>query len=146
MSLRNTSASPAPVEGTQPHVSGPEDVRGEHEGQVEGRHLVLVLLPGGVVEQVQQQPEQRAVGLRQQLQQQLQRLHLPLLVGHGGLVAVLVKQRQVCKEQEAGGQRRREPQSAPDPSAAQPAMVLADRSLRRSQSHPQRRNRATNNY
>lgn len=39
-------------------MSGPEDVWGKHEGQVEGRHLVLVLLLGSVVEQVQQQFEQ----------------------------------------------------------------------------------------
>ena len=92
-------ARPRPLRGTQSHMSGPEDVRREHEGQVEGRHLVPVLVPGGVVEQVQQQPEQRAVGLGQQLEQQLQRLHLPLLVGHSGLVALLVKQHQVCNRQ-----------------------------------------------
>lgn len=32
---------------------GPQDVRGEHEAQVKGGHLVLVLLLGGVVKQVQ---------------------------------------------------------------------------------------------
>lgn len=39
-------------------------MRGEHEGQIEGGHLVLVLLLGSVVEQIQKQFEQRAVGLR----------------------------------------------------------------------------------
>lgn len=82
-------------------MSGPEDVRGEHEGQVEGRHLVLVLLLGGVVEQVQEQFEQRAVGLGQQQEQKLQRLHLTLLVWGRCLVALLIKQGHVWK----GGQR-----------------------------------------
>lgn len=77
-------------------MSGPEDVRSEHDGQVEGGHLVLVLLLGGVVQQVQQQFEQQAVGLRQQQQEQLQRLHLTLLVGDRGLVALLVQQHHVC--------------------------------------------------
>lgn len=40
------------------YVSGPEDVWGKHDGQVVCGHLVLVLLLGGVVEQVQQQFEQ----------------------------------------------------------------------------------------
>lgn len=70
---------------------------GKHEGQVEGGHLVLVLLPGGVVQQVQQQFEQRAVGLGQQQQQQLQRLQLPLPVGHRRLIALVIKQHHVCK-------------------------------------------------
>lgn len=39
-------------------MSRPEDVWSKHEGQVEGGHLVLVLLLGGVVKQVQQQFEQ----------------------------------------------------------------------------------------
>lgn len=80
-----------------PYVSGPEDVRGEHEGQVEGRHLVALLLPGRVVQQVQQQLEQRAVCRRQQQQQELQRLHLALLVGYSRLVAVLIQQGQICR-------------------------------------------------
>lgn len=40
------------------YMSGPEDMWGKHEGQVIGGHLVLVLLFGRVVEQVQQQFEQ----------------------------------------------------------------------------------------
>ncbi len=53
------------------YVLGPDDVRGEHEGEVMCGHLVLVLLFGGVVEQVQQQLEQGSVGGGQQHQQQL---------------------------------------------------------------------------
>lgn len=70
---------------------GPEHVRSEHQRQVEGGHLVLVLLFGRVVEQVQQQFEQRAVGLRQQQQEQLQGLDLTLLIWDGRLVPVFVK-------------------------------------------------------
>lgn len=95
----------SPKVAAGPYVSGPEDVRGEHEGQVEGRHLVALLLPGRVVQQVQQQLEQRAVGRRQQQQQELQRLHLALLVGHSRLVAVLVQQGQICSRRKREGQK-----------------------------------------
>lgn len=44
---------------------------GEHEGEVEGGHFVLVLLLGGVVEQVQDQFEEAAVGLGQQQEEEL---------------------------------------------------------------------------
>lgn len=81
-------------------MSGPEDMRREHEGQVEGRHLVLVLLPGGVVEQVQQQLQQRAVCGGQQQEQQLQSFDLTLFVGHRRLVTVLVKQSHVWETNE----------------------------------------------
>lgn len=100
-------------------MSGPEDVRGEHEGQVVCRHLVLVLQLGGVVQQVQQQLEQRAVGRRQQQEEQLQRLDLALLVGNRRLVAVLVEQRHVWKRNgapetpEAAGAGPVKPESVP---------------------------------
>lgn len=81
-------------------MSGPEDVWSEHDGQVEGGHLVLVLLLGGVVQQVQQQFEQQAVGLREQQQEQLQRLRLTLLVGDRGLVAMLIQQHHVCNRKQ----------------------------------------------
>lgn len=78
-------------------------MRRKHERQVGGGHLVLVLLPGGVVQQVQQQFEQRAVGLRKQQEEQLQRLYLTLLIGYRGLVAVLVKQGHVWRRDKGTG-------------------------------------------
>ena len=86
------------------HVSGPEDVGGEHEGQVEGGHLVLVLLLGSVVEQLQEQLEQRAVGGGEQHEEELQGLNLTLLVRHRRLVALLVEAGHVCRG--GGGGRK----------------------------------------
>lgn len=74
-----------------PYALGPDDVRGEHGGQVDGRHLVDLLVASGVVEQVQQQLQQAAVGRRQQHEEQLEGLDLPLLVGDAGLVALVVE-------------------------------------------------------
>lgn len=62
-----------------------------------GRHLVLVLLLGGLVEQVQQQFEQTAVGRRKDQKQQLEGFNLALFVWSAGLIALLIKQRQVCQ-------------------------------------------------
>ena len=75
-----------------PYVLGPDDVRGEHGGQVDGGHLVGVLVAGGVVQQVQQQLQQAAVGRWQQHEEQLEGLDLTLLVGNIRLVPLLVKQ------------------------------------------------------
>ncbi len=80
------------------YVLGPDNVRGEHEGEVVRGHLVLVLLFGGVVEQVQQQLEQGSVGGGQQQQQQLQRLDLTLLIRQTRLVALIVEQVQLCAD------------------------------------------------
>ena len=78
-------------------------MRGEHEGQVVGGHLVGVLPLGGVVEQLQEQLEQRAVGGREQHEEQLQRLDLPLFVRHRRLVAPLIEAGHICSEGEGGG-------------------------------------------
>lgn len=67
-----------------------------------GRHLVLVLLLGGLVEQVQQQLEQTAVGCGKDQKQQLQGFNLALFVWSAGLIPLLIKQSQVCQ-----GTRRR---------------------------------------
>lgn len=62
-----------------------------------GRHLVLVLLLGSLVEQVQQQFEQAAVGSGEDQEQQLEGFDLALFVRSAGLVPLLIKQRQVCQ-------------------------------------------------
>lgn len=62
-----------------------------------GRHLVLVLLLGGLVEQVQQQFEQTAVGSRKDQKQQLEGFNLAFFVWSAGLIPLLIKQRQVCQ-------------------------------------------------
>ena len=67
-------------------------MRGKHGSQVDGGHLVGVLVAGGVVQQIQEQLEHAAVGRGQQHEEQLEGLDLPLLVGHVGLVPVLVKE------------------------------------------------------
>lgn len=61
-------------------------------------HLVFVLLFGGVVEQVQQQFEEGSVGGGQQHQQQLQGLDLTLLIRRTRLIALIVKQGQLCTD------------------------------------------------
>lgn len=71
-------------------------MRCEHGGEVDGGHLVDLLVTRGVVEQVEQQLQQAAVGRRQQHQQQLERLDLPLLVRDAGLVALIVEAGQRC--------------------------------------------------
>ena len=67
-------------------------MRREHGSQVDGGHLVGVLVAGGVVQQIQEQLEHAAVGRGQQHEEQLEGLDLPLLVGHVSLVPPLVKQ------------------------------------------------------
>lgn len=81
----------------QTYVFGPYDVRCEHESQVEGGHLVFVLLLGGLVEQVQQQLEEAAVGWREQHEEELQGFDLALFVRHRRLVAFLVELRDLCE-------------------------------------------------
>lgn len=71
---------------------------GEHECEVVRRHLVLVLLFGGVIEQVQQELEERSVSRGQQEQEQLQRLDLTLLIRQTRLIPSLVEQVQLCRE------------------------------------------------
>lgn len=71
-------------------------MRREHGGEIDGGHLVDLLISSGVVEQVEQQLQQAAVGRRQQHEQQLERLDLPLLVRDVGLVALIVEEGQRC--------------------------------------------------
>lgn len=62
-----------------------------------GRHLVLVLLLGGLVEQIQQQFKQAAVGRREDQEEQLEGFDLALFVWSAGLIPLLIKQHQVCQ-------------------------------------------------
>lgn len=73
---------------------------GEHEREVVRGHLVFVLLFGGVIEQVQQELEERAVGRGQQEQEQLQGLDLTLLIRQARLIPSLVEQVQLCGEEQ----------------------------------------------
>lgn len=83
--------------GTQTYIFGPYDVWCKHECQVEGGHFVFVLLLGGLIQQVQQQFEEAAIGWRQQHEEKLQRFDLTLFVRHGRLVASLIEQRDLCE-------------------------------------------------
>lgn len=85
------------TEKTHAYIFGPDDMRCEHERQVEGGHFVFILLLGGLIEQVKQQFEEAAVGWRQQHEEKLQSFQLALFVRHGRLVAFLVEQRDLCE-------------------------------------------------
>lgn len=74
-------------------------MRCKHESQVEGGHFVFVLMLGGLIEQVQQQFEEAAVGWREQHEEKLQGFDLALFVRRGRLVALLVKQCHLCETQ-----------------------------------------------
>lgn len=64
---------------------------GKHCGEIDGRHLVDVLISSSVVQQVQQQFQQAAVGWWEQHEKQLKGFNLVFLVGHICLVPSFIK-------------------------------------------------------
>ena len=77
------------------YILGPDDVRCEHGGQVDGRHLVDVLVACGVVQQVQQELQEAAVSWRQEHEEQLERFDPPRLVGDVRLIALGIEASQL---------------------------------------------------
>lgn len=67
----------------------------KHGGQIDGGHLINVLIAGGVMQQVQQQLQETAVGCWQQHEKQLKCFNLTILVRSICLVPLLVKVGQV---------------------------------------------------
>ena len=82
------------------HRFWPKDVWCKHGGQVEGGHFVEVLIAGRVVQEVEQQLQEAAIGWRQQHEEQLKRLDLTLLVRDVRLVPRRIQTSQFCSQPE----------------------------------------------
>lgn len=81
------------------HFFGPDDMWSKHCGKINCWHLVDVLIAGSVVQQIQEQFQQAAIGCRKQHEKQLICLYLSLFVRHTCLISLIIKASQFWKQQ-----------------------------------------------
>lgn len=70
-------------------------MRGEHQRQVVGGHLVAVLFLGRLVEEIQQKFEKVPVGGWEEEEEELQSFHLPLFIRGPGAIPLLIEEHQI---------------------------------------------------
>lgn len=81
------------------YIFGPDDVWSKHCSKINCWHLADVLIAGSVVQQIQEQFQQAAIGCRKQHEKQLICLYLAFLVRYTCLISLIIKARQLWKQQ-----------------------------------------------
>ena len=72
----------------------------KHKGKVIGRHLILVLFLCCLVQEIKQELQQVTIGWRENEEEQLKSLNLPLLIWYVGLVSFIIKLHQILRTKE----------------------------------------------